>query len=177
MSKFKNSLVAFGGLSLLIGLIGLITPARTQGQGGSNAHPLNVNVVNAPTVKATDLYPAQPIQKQLTVPGNPSEEACVSVPEDRGLIIELVTARTFSISNAQGHFVLGMKTIAGGETVPHNIPLQRQPTGDSTAFFSIVQPLRAYADPGTEVCFRSQSFDGGPFTPVVTFSGQLVNLP
>jgi hypothetical protein len=62
MSKIKNSLVVFARLSLVIGLIALITPTRTQGQRG-NQPPLNVNVVNAPTVKVTDLYPAQPFQR------------------------------------------------------------------------------------------------------------------
>jgi len=166
MSKIKNVLTVSLGLSLIVVLVALITPTKTKGQGG-NQHPLNVNVVN--------LYPAQPFQDELTLPST-AEKVCVPVPRDKGLILELVTARTFAISNAEGHFVLGLETTAGGESVPHNIVLQRQPTGASTAFFGTTQPLRVYGDPGTELCFRSQSFDGGPFTPIVTFSGQLIDV-
>jgi len=174
MSKIKNSLVVFAGLSLVIGLLALITPARSQGQDGANQHPLNVNVVNSPTVTVTDLYPA-PFQREMTLPN--AVPVCVSVPEDRGLIIELVTARTFSDSNL-GRFVLGMRaTAGGGSPVTHNIPLQRQEDSVNGASFFIAQPLRAYADPGTELCFSGVSFDGGPFSPIVSFSGQLVNVP
>src|SRR6266498_1313751 len=49
MYKFKNSLIAFGGLSLLIGAIALVTPHRTQGQGGDTVGPPKpVKVVNTP---------------------------------------------------------------------------------------------------------------------------------
>src|SRR4030095_3855823 len=144
MSKVKNSLVLFAGLSLVIGLIGLRTPARTQGQGEGNEHPLNVNVVNTRTVKTTDFSPAQPFQRELIFTTATPAPVCVSVPAGRGLIIELVTARTFSTSNPLGHFVLGMRTTAGGESMFHNIPLQRQENDTNGAQFFIAQPLRAY---------------------------------
>ncbi len=175
MSKVKNSLIAFAGLSLVIGLIALITPTRTQGQGG-NQSPLNVNVVNSPTVKVTDLYP-QPFQGELTIPSS-GGEVCVSVPVDKGLIIELVTARA-SGPSALSHFILGMSTTAGGQTpVRHGIVLQKQQTGiNGGALLAVTQPLRAYADPGTDLCFRALDFDAGPTTTFISFSGQLVNAP
>lgn len=177
MSKITNSLVAFAGLSLVIGLIALTTPTRTQGQGGGNQQPLNVNVVNAPTVKVTDLYP-QPFQRELTLPSS-GGTVCVSVPEGRALIIELVTAQASSSSSALTHFVLGMNTTAGGETpVDHSIVLQKQQTGiNGEALLAVTQPLRAYADSGTDLCFRAVDFDAGPTTAFITFSGQLVNAP
>jgi hypothetical protein len=53
MYKFKNSLIAFGGLSLLIGAIAVATPRPTQGQGGDPVGPPKpVEVVNTPTVNA-----------------------------------------------------------------------------------------------------------------------------
>lgn len=166
MSRIKNLLTLALGLSLIIVLVALITPIKTKGQGAS-PHTLDVNVVN--------LFPAQRFQKELVLPGT-NEKVCFQVPRDKGLIVELVTGRTFAISNAEGHYVMGMETTAGGETVPHNIVFQRMPTGDNTAFFGTTQPLRVYGDPGTDLCLRSQSFDGGPFTPVITFSGQLVEV-
>jgi hypothetical protein len=50
MNRIKNSLIAFGGLSLLIGAIAFATPRATQGQGGTPKPPADVNVVNTPTV-------------------------------------------------------------------------------------------------------------------------------
>jgi hypothetical protein len=174
MSKLKNSLVAFAGLSLVMGSIALITPTRTQGQGG-NQQPLNVNVVNSPTVKVTDLYP-QPFQGKLTIPSS-GGEVCVSVPVDQGLIIELVTARA-SGPSALSHFILGMSTTAGGQTpVSHGIVLQKQQANINSAHLAVAQPLRAYADPGTDLCFQALDFDAGPTTTFISFSGQLVNAP
>ena len=54
MFKLKQSLIAFAGMSLIIGLVTLATPSPTQGQGNSDNAPLakDVNVVNTPTVNA-----------------------------------------------------------------------------------------------------------------------------
>lgn len=49
MNRIKNSLVAFGGLSLLIGVIAFVTPRPTRGQGGDPVGPPKpVKVVNTP---------------------------------------------------------------------------------------------------------------------------------
>lgn len=176
MSKVKNSLVALAGLSLVIGLFTLITPARTQGQGGGNQQPLNVNVVNNPSVNVTDLYPAQPFQRELTLPAS-GEEVCVSVPEGKGLIIELVTALASGPDELDFYF-LGIRTTAGGETpVTHRIVLHQQQTGLNNNLLAVTQSLRAYADSGSDVCFDTLEFDAGPTTTYVSFSGQLVNAP
>ena len=51
MNRIKNALIAFGGLSLLIGAIALVTPRPTQGQqGGDPVGPTKpVQVVNTPS--------------------------------------------------------------------------------------------------------------------------------
>ena len=174
MSKVKNSFVAIAGLSLVIGSFTLITPAEPQGKGG-NQQPLNVNVVNNPSVKVTDLYPAQPFQRNLTVPVS-GEEVCVSVPEGKGLIIELVTARAYG-SDELDHYVLGIKTTAGEARVTHGIVLQKQQTNVGSTLLAVTQSLRAYADSGSDVCFVPLDFDAGPTTTHITFSGQLVAAP
>ena len=51
---------------------------------------------------------------------------------------------------------------------PHNILFQRLPQADHTAFLA-TQPLRVYGDPGSTSSFRSLSFGGGPFHPVIIF--------
>jgi hypothetical protein len=174
MSKVKNSLVVFAGLLMVIALIALLTPTRTQGQGGGNQQPLNVNVVNSPTVKVTDLYPL-PFQRALTLPSS-GGTVCVSVPEGKSLIIELVTAQASNSTGALTHFVLGITTTAGGEApVTHSIVLQKQLSSINDTYLAVTQPLRAYADAGTDVCFSAVNFDAGPTTAFITFSGQLVN--
>lgn len=176
MSKLKNSFVAFAGLSLVIGSFALITPARPQGQGGGNQQPLNVNVVNSPSVNVTDLYPAQPFQRELTLPVS-GAEACVSVPEGKGLIIELVTARAYG-PDALSHFVLGLRTTAGGGApVSQSIVLEKQQTNIGSTLFAVTQTLRVYADSGSDVCFQHADFDAGPTFALVSFSGQLVSVP
>ena len=176
MSKLKNSFVAFAGLSLVIGSFALITPARPQGQGGGNQQPLNVNVVNSPSVNVTELYPAQPFQRELTLPVS-GAEVCVSVPEGKGLIIELVTARA-SGSEELDLYILGMRTRAGGETpVTHRIVLHQQQAGLNSSLLAVTQALRVYADSGSDVCFDAVEFDAGPTFALVTFSGQLVSVP
>ena len=176
MSKVKNSLVGFAGLSLVVGLVVLVTPARPQGPGSGNQHPLNVNVVNSPSVGATELYPSQPFQRELTLPVS-GAEVCVSVPEGKGLIIELVTARA-SGPEELDFYILGMRTTAGGETpATHRIVLHQQQSGATDNFLAVTQPLRAYADSGSAVCFDALEFNAGPTFASVSFSGQLVNAP
>lgn len=41
---------------------------------------------------------------------------------------------------------------------------------------ALITPTKTKGQGGNQ-CFNSHSFDGGPFTPVVTFSGQLVDVP
>jgi len=54
MNRIKNSLIACGGLSLLIATIALVTPHPTQGQGGNTKPPSDVNVVNTPSVNVAN---------------------------------------------------------------------------------------------------------------------------
>ena len=176
MSKFKYALLVFAALLFVISLLTLKTPARSQGQGPGNQQPLNVNVVNSPSVNVTELYPAQPFQRELTLPVS-GQEVCVNVPEGKGLIIELVTARA-SGPEELDFYILGMRTTAGGETpVAHRIVLHQQQSGANENFLAVTQPIRAYADSGSAVCFDVLEFDAGPTFASVSFSGQLVNTP
>lgn len=54
MFKLKQSLVAFAGLTVLIGLIAAITPVNSQGQGQGGRSTENVNVVNTPRVNVAN---------------------------------------------------------------------------------------------------------------------------
>lgn len=176
MYKFKQSLLAFAGLLALVSAIAFLTPRTGLGQKPSPLPPSqNVNVVNNPPVQASDLYPARPFQKLLVprpgeIPGR--LEDCTTVPADSGLIIELVTMTAQSLS-ASGHLVVELRTIAGGEDVGHIIPLERQVIGSNLTSLAVTQPLRAYADPGTELCIRRVSSGGELQALNATISGQL----
>jgi len=169
--KLKQSLIAFA--AVLVTVV-LSAPALAQGRSGEAPPTQNVNVVNNPTVQASDLYPAQPFQKKLIPQTTVGPlEACTTIPAGRGLIVELVTAQATSTS-AEAYMVIGLSTTAGGENVTHEIPLERQVISSTRTLLGVTQPLRAYADPGTELCIRVVTFDGGPFPSIsTTISGQL----
>jgi hypothetical protein len=59
MNRIKNSLVALFGLLALIGLVAILNPGTTrgQGQGGGNQQPLPVRDVDNPA--------RQPFQRAL----------------------------------------------------------------------------------------------------------------
>ena len=83
------------------------------------------NAANPVPVVNTDLYPA-PFQGNLNFDANPSVKTCVSVPAGKGLILELVSVRTFS-DDATAQFDLVIVTIAGGVEAHHDITLERLP--------------------------------------------------
>ena len=55
MDKLKNLLIAIAGLVVMVGAIIAVTPATSQGQGGTSGK--DVNVVNTPTVLAQQSGP------------------------------------------------------------------------------------------------------------------------
>ena len=175
MYNYRKSLAALFGLALVVGLTVLFAPASTQGQGQGGPPTQNVNVVNNPTVQASDLYPARPFQKVLILQATPTGfRACTTLPPGGGLIIELVTARTFGSTPSEVFMVMTMETTAGGDLARHDIPLEKLNESPSSAQLAVAQPLRAYADAGTELCFVSSNFAGGPFGEVrASVSGQL----
>ena len=184
MSKIKNSLVAFAGLSLVIGLVARITPTRTQGQGGGNQQPLNVNVINtanAPVPVRDVENPAHdPIQVGLQKfnPAVPN----FTVPTGKRLVIEYVSAQ---ISQTDCDFVrYSVTTTVQGVTQEHLFFLQVVGVGfTSPKIFGLSQQTRIYADPNTEVILgRSvDAMDSGcgfsEPSPDLTISGYLVNAP
>jgi hypothetical protein len=185
MSKIKNSLVAFAGLSLVIGLIALITPTRTQGQGGANQQPLNVNVINttdAPVpVREVENPAYDPIQVGLQE-ADPGVIPNFTVPAGKRLVIEYVSAQ---VSQANCDFVrYSLTTTVQGVSLEHLFFLQVVGLSvSSTKMFGLSQQTRIYADPNTEVILkrRIDSTTGGcgfgVTLPQFRISGYLVNTP
>ena len=64
MNRIKNSLAACAGLALVIGLVALVTPTSTQGQGGDTVGPPKpVKVINTPAEPV-------PVTGTMTVTGD-----------------------------------------------------------------------------------------------------------
>ena len=170
-------------LIVAVGASATVLSTTSAGQAFAQGaiKPIQALIVNDAAhpvpVVGTDLYPA-PFQGNLNFDANPSVKTCVSVPAGKGLILELVSVRTFS-DDATAQFDLVIVTIAGGVEAHHDITLERLPLLGTQVYLSKTQPLRAYADPGNEtLCFRAGAFSGGPYLNVpVSFSGQLVNVP
>jgi hypothetical protein len=183
MFKFKQSLIALAGLSLVIGMAALITPTVTQGQGG-NQHPLNVNVVNpttAPVLVRDVDRDQQPFQEQASVSlsGSSGDSTLVfNVPSGKRLIIESVTA---SVTLDPGVTPADLAVITQGEdgAIFHNILVLKQ--GQSFAGKDVYMGthyLRAYAGPGTDVTVVfGRSSGNGSASAVFTIVGYLVNVP
>jgi hypothetical protein len=173
MFSFKRSLIALVCLLVIVGLVTLFAPASTQGQGQGGPPTQNVNVVNNPTVRVSDLYPARPFQRNLVLDLDVANEVCTTIPSDGGLIIELVTIRTVALQDGGGHLLMAMETTAGGETVGHVIPLEKVHVIPAQTHLAVAQSLRAYADAGTQLCFGVVE-SMGPQLPIrVSVSGQL----
>src|SRR6266498_1651362 len=95
MYKFKNSLIAFGGLSLLIGAIALVTPHRTQGQGGDTVGPPKpVKVINTPAEPV-------PVTGTTTITGDISLAPGTSVAINNTPNVNVVNTPTVQVGNTR----------------------------------------------------------------------------
>jgi hypothetical protein len=148
MYKFKNSLVAFTGMALVIGCVTAL-PRPTQGQGGnSGAAPptFDVNVINTPlSVRDRDNPARQPFQRRVGV-GNP-----LGVPAGKRLVIEHVSTLSSS-SGICTLLVFEVLTTVAGVTEAHTFPTQFAGIdGHDVRYYSLSQQARLYADPQTTV--------------------------
>ena len=190
MNRIKNSLVAFGGLSLVIGLVMLFTPASTQGQDGTGGPPpRDVNVVNTPlpvtgTVNIGNLGDSPLAVRDVDNPARRPFHSVLpfTVPAGKRLVIEHYSARFLSDPGCRLS-VDALRTSVNGASLLHFFTPTL--TGSTTQRFSTVvsQQTRLYADPGTTVsrvaflavegdqdCLPLQASEG-------VVSGYLVDVP
>jgi hypothetical protein len=191
MYKLKNSLVALIGLLLLIGLIATFTSNRTQGQGNSanGPPPLDVNVVNTPSVNVindtTKPVPVrdvdngqQPFQRRLTLTvdaGSAGSSGTIPVPSGKRWIIETVTAR----ADLEPGDTPNRLEITTGFLIDLSISVSKQGVSlDGKEAYVGTHYMRAYANPASNVSvlFTRSNTTGGALA-VIVISGYLVDVP
>jgi hypothetical protein len=98
-----------------------------------------------------------------------------SLPAEKGLVIEFVSAQIMVNSDAGDVGAFDIKTTVKGERVPHSMMLSedRGPMGGFPKHYDVSQQLRLYADPGTDVEFGVLTDLGGTGLFHVRVSGYL----
>jgi hypothetical protein len=192
--RFKQSFITAAGLSLVISLIALVTPSRTQGQGG-NQQPLNVNVINpaaAPALVRDVNNVARPrfsATKFCDISHLELTQVCTiaTAPPDKQVVIEYVSVRArmepgvlpFAQINAtQTHAPSGM---AQTWRFPHIMTPQGtfENNGALRDFYVSSQLVRFYVDPGQPVALEVDRSIHGTLAVgfTVTISGYFVDAP
>jgi hypothetical protein len=190
MYKLKNSLIAFGGLSLFIGAISLVTPHPTPAQGSDSVGTKPISVVNTPIVRVgnppgaplpvrdVDNPARQPVHTNVLCIANSMlgcDETIYTVPAGKRLVIEYASMLAEIPVGQVASWTIS--TFVRGRLERHRFPL----TLPSVAFNNVTatesgQQVRIYADPGTHVEAGGIPNSGsGPFT--FTISGHLVDVP
>jgi hypothetical protein len=180
MNKFKSCLFsAIFCMALL-----LITASINVGQAEGAQGPQNVNVINTPLpvqvvnpVTNPALQPFQATGGSLLSEGQSSLSfVLVTVPAGKRLVIEHATASGFF---GEGNkMIAGIYTTVGGVEVFHNLVMTEQGTINDPVTFTAAQPMRVYADPGTNVIGitqRTPLTGGGGMG--ITISGYFVDIP
>jgi hypothetical protein len=180
MLSFKKSLIAIVGLAVLAGLIALVTPTSTQGQGGGNQQPLNVNVVNtasAPAlVRDVSLPVRTPVQIKVHTYFQVGLEDVYTVPEGKRLVIEQVALASNNL--VAGEVIRGtVITQFAGQTFDHHLDVRPQFTIASGTFYIANHPLLAFADQSTHVQVDARSAGGSSGNLEGTLSGYLESVP
>ena len=172
MRRIKQPIVGLGMLLITTVLLMIVGPFTTPSEGQGNQQPINVNVVNAPTVRDADNPARQPVHAFLTLSTD------YVVPAGKRLVIEWVSGSASIPDVAGDHLVAVLvRTALGGPgAIDQRLPLT--PTLVLTRkLYSFAELTRLYADPGTTVSI-SYSYTGGVSDVIVTgvFSGYLVDV-
>src|SRR5262249_968687 len=142
--------------------------------------PQNVNVVNTPTVKDADNPARQPFQQEtyglFVTDGNyyASQTIC-TVSANKRLVIEYVSGY---LGLPTGQIArLWLQNTVNNVTASHYMAVNANGAPNNASVeFLVGQPLRLYADPGTDVVvFFSRNDAVGTGSANVTLSGYLIN--
>ena len=194
MFNFKQTLAACAGLALVIALIALATPIRTQGQGG-NQQPLKVDVINPAAAPAlvrdvdNQARPRFSATKFCDISHLELTQVCTiaTAPPDKQVVIEYVSVRArmepgvlpFAQINAtQTHAPSGMP-------LTWRFPLIMTPqgtfdnNGSPKDFYVSSQLVRFYVDPGQPVELEVERSIHGTLAVsfTATISGYFVDVP
>ncbi len=101
-----------------------------------------------------------------------------TVPTGKRLVIEQVSV-SLRLPSGEFAFSLVVATSLGGGTIAHSLLPTKLGTFGSLEFFTASQPVRIYADPGTDVIAEACRPSSGETTGIFTgsISGYLVPIP
>jgi len=193
VSSFKQSLITATGLSLVIGLIALATPTRTQGQGG-NQQPLSVKVINPAAAPAlvrdvdNQARPRFSAFKICDIDAHELTNICpiAAAPPDKQIVVEFVSVEAWMDPGELPHArIHATQTHApSGTPLTWRFPLVMTPQGTFDInglrdVFVASQLVRLYVDPGRPVEIELRRSAPGTRTVrfIVTISGDLVDAP
>jgi len=197
--KLKNSLVALGGVSLLIGVIALVTPRPTQGQGGDTVGPTKpVKVVNTAAepvpvtgtinvgnfgdsplpVRDVDSPGRQLVRAGESCSGSGCSATVFTVPAGKRLVIEYASIEANIPLGKMARWQL-LTNSSGIQNAEFNFPL----TQPAVVFGAITQvtagqQVRFYAEAGDAVRMGGATNDSAqPSNYNFAISGYLVDVP
>lgn len=188
MFSVKRSLVALISVLALIGLVALVTPHSTQGQG--NPHTLDVNVTNpidSPVpvreVGGPVSIPVQISVNVLMTGGDTSaDEDVYTVPLGKRLVIEHVSLNSENLDPGNAVSARVFTQMLGQNPSAHPLDVRVQVPVDGPLFVAN-HPLLAYADSGLTVKVivrvdQPQGSVSSSFSALNgTMSGHLEDLP
>ena len=91
MHTARKSLMTVVALSMLLGLVAFVTPTQSQGPGTSNPQPLNVNVMNTPTVREASKQPFNDTIQSTIGDGAAAAAMTMTVPAGKQLVVTYVS--------------------------------------------------------------------------------------
>lgn len=181
MIKLKQSLVAFAGLTAIVGLTALVTPVLSKGQGGNGPPTVDVRVVNTPDVRDADNPARQAYQQEVGLKveeGMGTGSTDFEVPAGKRLIIEFVSAEVHAPPGQSCDVRIGTSNGDNGRS--HFFAATQVAPTDLGNEIMVSQVTRLYADPGTKVVVvvrRLATSQTGSLQGAVSISGYLVNVP
>jgi hypothetical protein len=189
MQSIKKPFITVAGFLAFVGLVSIISPLSSRGQGSSGNNPpaQSVTVVNTPDapvpVRDVDKQNRQPVSATVSIPllegESVGENDLFQVPVGKLLVIEYVTAR---VRLAQGQSIENFGFSSSFESVAGPVFLQwtdMNSTGTETFFAS--QSVKVYADRSLEQgdmeAFIERDSNTGTGQVVMTIFGYLVDVP
>ena len=168
-------------------VIGTVTGQVTGSVSATQSGTWNVGITGTPTVAISgsvmthsEERPADTaVQFELELD---CDSESYTVPAGNRLVLEFVSTSAVSLAGGSDPaLVLAIITRLNGQLNAHYLTLDKQVVDNGGHPFSVLssfKPLIAYADEGTEVCYRRNFLVGGPITlSSVNFSGYLVAQP